>query len=789
MKKSLLSTILLLFSFLLTVAAPVDEQSARKIASYFLSSRMHGLTRASSSELTRAITGVADGVDAGIYLFNAGNGFVVISADDELPAVLAYGLGHSYDAQVAPPAMKALLEAYHYAAKSSAKTRAAVAIHSDISPLLKTTWNQETPYNNNCPTDTDSGEKCPTGCVATALAQIMYYHKWPATFDWDSMKTGYDEDYTGKAAGAVADLMADVGKKVFMDYEIGGSSAADYDACEALRISYDFSENTELISRSCYTASSWDETLYNELAAQRPCYYSGCSVSSGQGISGHAFVIDGYQTKDGVGYFHVNWGWGGYSDDYFLISILNPEKEYTGGNAGSSGYSFGQFAIIGAEKGNTGDEKSTRLFTANVSIVGNKSAFTRTSTSVDFPAIQLRHSMYNVTNPAEARYYELAYALYQDRKLVEIIDSVSLKDITPGGAALDYLRGASSYITGELNFGKGLADGTYQLRLLTREAGKKNWHWAMGAVCRYVEIKIDGTNMTTTTYGGSQEEDVYSFKINSVKVSDDCEVGKPITITINLTDKNATNNSAIFLYGNASLEQGADKFQLLTGGGTNLAAGETGDVVLVYTPQRAGEFVFYLSGNVDELTDSLYRFEATVSGFAMTMEMDVDGAKATSSGVNELAGTTFKGTLHFTNYGSAPYNNMVYLDFFGGTAPNTMRPVEQLNETLNLGIGETKDIPFSFDNLTVGNYYMLLVTALDGKEEKALNYEFADEGYIRYYYNIIYLATTDTAIRDIKVDADDADVYDMRGVRLGKVADLKNLPKGIYVINKKKVIR
>ena len=92
MKKYLLSAYLVLFSFLLTMAAPVDEQSARKIASDFLRSKMPHVTRSASGELTRAVTGVADGDNAGIYVFNADGGFVVISADDELPSVLAYGL-------------------------------------------------------------------------------------------------------------------------------------------------------------------------------------------------------------------------------------------------------------------------------------------------------------------------------------------------------------------------------------------------------------------------------------------------------------------------------------------------------------------------------------------------------------------------------------------------------------------------------------------------------------------------------------------------------------------------
>ena len=780
MKKYLLSTYLVLFSFLLTMAAPVDEQSARRIASDFLRSKMPHVTRAASGELTRAVTGVADGDSAGIYVFNCDGGFVVISADDELPSVLAYGLKNSYDAQTAPPAMQAMLEAYNHAVNSSVKTRAAVPTHADISPLIKTQWNQNTPYNNNCPVE--SGVNCPTGCVATATAQIMYYHKWPETFNWDAMKTTYSSDDTGEAVDAVAKLMADVGEKVYMQYGAESSSALDMDACEALRIRYGYSENTNYIERSCYTAKGWDEVIYNELAANRPVFYGGLSASSGQGIVGHAFILDGYQAKDGVGYFHVNWGWGGSSDDYFLISVLNPEQQYTGGNAGSSGYSFNQSALVGVEKGELSDAKSMRLCLYSCTIKSDKGTYTRNSASENFPAIQLMLGVYNSTQPQEARHYDLAYALYKDNKLVEIIDSISLDKLTES-KALNYLYGGT-FDTGSFAFGKDLADGTYQLRTLSRETGKSLWQQALNATCRYIELTINGNQMTTKAYGKFDEESVSKFIINSVTVSENCEVGKPITITVNVTDKNKTNNAPLFLYGNASLAEGADKFQLLTGGGTNLEAGETGDVVLEYTPQRAGNFVFYLSGDRTELTDSLYRFEANVTGVALIMEMEVEGAVVKGAAPCEVPGTALKGKIVLTNYGSEPYNDKVGIlpcELIG----NTLNTIGQSVTTdCNIAIGDSQEVSFNFRNLTLNSTYIILVKIPDGDDVKYLNWE--DDGSIKYIY--IFTMIEDTAIKDIQLDSPDADVYDMRGVRLGKASELKSLPKGVYIINKKKVV-
>ena len=785
MKKSVLTMFAFLLSILLTVAAPVDEQSARKIASDFMRSKMPQTTRTASSDLTRAKTGVADGEDAGFYVFNIDKGFVVVSANDELPSVLAYGLSKPYDDRTAPPAMKAMLEAYHHEATNTFRTRAAVPTHSkSISPLINSKWDQNMPYNMYCPLD-ELGENCPTGCVATAMAQIMYYHKWPASFDWESMKNTYTNIDTLVAGKAVANLMKDIGDKVFMNYERGGSGAHEFDAVEALRNEYGYSETTELVERECYTARTWDELIYNELQSSRPVFYTALSASSGQEIAGHAFVIDGYDAKDGVGYFHVNWGWGGYSDDYFLISVLNPQYQYTGGNAGSSGYSFDQSAIIGIEKGEMPAEKTLRIYTSGFYLKNEKDTYTRSSTSVNFPAVDIAMNIFNMTQPAEARHYDIAVALYQDRKQVAILDSVSLKDYITGGAPLEYLTGRRGLTRSNISFGKDLADGTYQLRLLSRETGKKQWKWAMGAACRYIELQIAGLNMTTVTYGKFDEEDISSFTINSVTVSDPCNFGEPITITVNLTDKNKTGNAPIFLYGNASIAEGADKFQFLTGGGTNLDPGETGDIVLEYTPQRSGKFVFYLSGNSEELTDSLYRFEVTVTGLALTMELDVEGATHLSNGLGQVVGTTLKGTLRLSNYGTESYNNTVTIRLAETPNLNTVLSWtdKKVEDSYNIGIGNTKDIPFRFENLTPTYIYAIIISVINGKETKYLN---MDDNGISYIY--IFQMLEDTAIKSVQLEAPDADVYDMRGVRLGKASELKNLPKGLYIINKKKVI-
>ncbi|SHL04155.1 C10 family peptidase [Xylanibacter ruminicola] len=791
MKKFILTAFVYLFCISLVQASPVDEETARKSATNFLRSTIPA-TRSANLSLTRAITGVADGDDAGIYVFNSADAYVVISADDELPAVLAFGDGKPYYAATAPAAMKAMLEAYSNVAKTTAKTRGLVDTHADIEPLVKTQWNQSEPYNLQCPKDKE-GVHYPTGCVATAMAQIMYYHKCPSTYDWDKMTTTYKSTDTGTAANAVAKLMADCGNSVFMEYASDGSSARTLDACEALRNDYGYAETTDFVLRTAYTAKSWDELIYAELAAKRPVLYGGNSCSSGQGIAGHAFVIDGYKLKDGTGYYHVNWGWGGYSDGYFLISVLDPEYEYTGGNAGSSGYSLDQEAIIGIQPATTALENATRYTLRDVYVVGDKSSFNRTS-SGNFTGFAINFSFYNLAMPEATRSYDYRVALYKDRELVKVLEEYTFMD-SKGDKNFEYGYGLKGMQTNLLTFGKGLDDGKYQIRFLSRESGKTEWHWAMNSIFMYTEVTISGNTLTTENFGRyaikSPEPD---FTINSVDVSGAKKVGEPITFTINLTDKNNYGNAPIFLWGNASIAEGSNKFQLLTGGGTNLDPGETGTVVLKYTPQRAGNFTFYLSSSSDKLNKQGDAIEvSSISGMALHMDLEVDGAKSTSYGWNDAAtGTTLSGKAYITNYGSEVYDDQINIELYGGTSANGLNRVDVQKPYKPIAVGETVEFSFSFDNLTVGNYYLPLFMGWNGNDPFPLNFElFEKDGksYFSYKYSAIYHLVEGTAIQSIKQDVPaDADVYDMRGVRVGKASQLKSLPKGIYIINKQKVI-
>lgn len=381
MRKSILLVLCCLLSTVL-YAGPVSKEQARQIASQFLTAK-GGAHRVPAQLVEQApvLNAVDKAGNPYIYAFNAGHdaGYVLVSGDDRFVDVLAYSSNGSFDNADMPDNMRAWLQGYVDEMKWAIEHGIADAeklptaprraeVKTEIPPLMQTHWNQGEPYNNLAP-EYMEGEKSVTGCVATAMAQAMYYNRWPEgkmtkaipayewktgvwlpgegeslpaiTFDWAHMKTDYNGNETDETATAVATLMKYCGYSVEMDYGASSGTSTDMVA-DALKKYYDYSETTVYLDRSFYSYGDWIELLYHELAQNRVVVYSG--QSSG---GGHAFICDGYEGED---YFHINWGWGGKSDDYFKLSVLNPYEQGIGGSSTRDGYNFGQGAVVGIQK-------------------------------------------------------------------------------------------------------------------------------------------------------------------------------------------------------------------------------------------------------------------------------------------------------------------------------------------------------------------------------------------------------------------------------------------------------
>lgn len=273
-----------------------------------------------------------------VYVVNIGNdqGFVVISGDTGVEdEVLGYCDHGSFDYKDCPVQLKDLL-VYYAAAIDSLRQNPALASSRRrvvtswpnyigkvvVEPLLTTTWNQWGPYNQYCP------EGCPSGCVPTAIAQVMNYWKWPKVsmgkvgnedfsghvYDWDNMLDDYDT-YNSEQANAVARLMADIGKAFGTQYTPEASSTYMYP--QALIANFGYQPGIEI--ENGVTAADLKQVMKKELDEKRPVLYSGAPGFEPTDI-GHALVCDGYTDKD---YFHFNYGWGGSYDGFYKNAMLS----------------------------------------------------------------------------------------------------------------------------------------------------------------------------------------------------------------------------------------------------------------------------------------------------------------------------------------------------------------------------------------------------------------------------------------------------------------------------------
>ena len=383
-------------------ADEIDEKQALNEAKAFLAS--HRSTSISGGKKMSSNTTLKlQGKVSGLYVFNAtdGSGFIIVSNDDQTTPILGFGENGNIDTEKMPANMRAWLQGYAdeiaWLQKNGgkiAKARADIGAtrnlggHAtkEIPPLVATTWNQSAPYWNLTPyykesdnnillsKDYQSGyTHCATGCVATAMAQVMKYHQWPqttaaipdyqwtstiwlpnkdeslpaVTFDWANMVNHYTNSETDAQKTAVATLMQYCGYSVKMDYGPESGSNTDRVAF-ALKEYFDYKSTTKFVSRSMYTLAKWSDLIYHELSQNRPVVYGGSSSGGG-----HEFVCDGYQYRNGTDFFHINWGWGGSNDEYYVLSSLNPYgTQGIGGSSSNDGFHYGQDAVIGIQPSN-----------------------------------------------------------------------------------------------------------------------------------------------------------------------------------------------------------------------------------------------------------------------------------------------------------------------------------------------------------------------------------------------------------------------------------------------------
>ena len=525
--------------------------------------------------LVAAETGMAH-----IYAFNASDdGYVIVSANDGTVPILGYSDTGHIDGDNMPPAMKRLLEsydiqpavagtrAYDNVAEGTASERSYVK--TDVAPMIKTKWGQEAPYNNKVPKTYGADDKLhpsQTGCVTTAMAQVLYYYQWPkrttttitsyndypklepVDFNWDAMQLTYDGKAPTESQDAVATLNQYCSLALRSSFSpIQTASHTEWAARALYRYFGYEKESLSVIYRDYMDENEWFNLLYQELAQGRPVIIGGDS---------HEFVCDGYQTGD---YYHINWGWDGKDDGYFLLDNRTRTQPAFVGKAPH----FPDEFLMGMKMTNESfSDDQARLATAALHFaVPTAEGFSRTG-DTDFPEIPVNYVLKNVWSDATIDHFDIGFGLYQDNQLLKVLHESANVEITNNTY--------KTSLTASLAFGQGLADGTYTIYPVSREAGAEEWLQNEDTSPFYIQADIAGDKMTVTMYPCN-----LFFVVNSMKFEGKMEKSQPIKAIVNVTNPNLNAIQANIVL-TTGLDDDSKDFAKVY---PNLAPGETKDLI------------------------------------------------------------------------------------------------------------------------------------------------------------------------------------------------------------------
>ena len=458
MKRTLLLVLTVFSNILLANAEPITKARALSIATKYINNPKL------SNDTPKTRSSQANEQPA-YYIFTNPNDkkFVIISGESKLNELVGYGDKMTENPNDQPPYFKLFLKEYERVVKEVRSKATATTpqrpIKRKVEPLLTCKWSQYDPFNKYTPLS--NGQHTPTGCVATATAQVMFYNKWPknrpqdyiastgddakksATYWWDEMKNTTNEMRTEQSRQAVGVLMYDIGKAVHMRYYIKGSDSNLQRACNALRDKFDYT--VRYLDKNFLPANDFLNEVMQEISDGYPVLVVG---------GPHAFVYDGY---DEQGLIHTNWGWGGENDGYFDINIVTLNVS---GFALNSGTFWDDISVVFAHPN---DGKATPF----KDIERGLDARTTTSLTIDkteanrsesFSAkIEKLGSYSSVKGELGVFTGKVALALYNEKN-----ERVKIFDSTAGDQTWASIFTAMSFDVADINF-KGIADGNYRL--------------------------------------------------------------------------------------------------------------------------------------------------------------------------------------------------------------------------------------------------------------------------------------------------------------------------------------
>ena len=753
-------------------ASPITiEQAQQEAAQFVLKKKKEQLKLNVAKRANKTLK--ASSNDAAFYIFNVGNnqGFVIVSGDDRTNPILGYSDEGYFDDNNIPINMKAWLEDYALqiskldlvepsmlkSALAAPRATTTVDTRNSIAPLITTKWNQAEPYWDKCPLVTnEDGEKeqSYTGCVATSMAQIMNYHKWPTqstqvipsyqfgygtgnmgeyltqnteelpitTFDWGHMKDSYNGSEDDVYKDAVATLMLYAGHAAHMTYALTASGTSDPYIPKAFNNYFDY--NAKLVYRSDYDQQAWEDLVYQELVAGRPMVYNGRAGSGG----GHSFVCDGYEYGD---YYHINWGWGGLGDGYFQLEILNPHAAGIGASTSAEGYNMDQTAIIGITPGYTGQGDDVNhvltvydmyYSSTNMTLYRDESNYFKFNKTY-YPAVTAEDHIDDGTK------YKRGIALYDSNdNFIELIASSS--NYTPYNNVTDKWPGNNTPTT--YKFGKNLSNGTYKIVPICQTEGSNDWIPMLESDRYYLSMTVNGTYATLVQHpivnlAATKYEFVGDHKVGA---------GEQCNVTIQNNSDDRFNGKLYLFVDNEQIDEYGEYTTVVE---AEISAHSSKVITFNFTPQNAGTKTARISLKDNSWSSSSVisgTGSVTIEGAAETVPMDLSVVIEAENAVDGVIYDTharFKVLL--TNNAAGEFNRYVLAPLFivnkdeqGNVSGGTM--VEYQQTTLNLQPGETRTLYYDFNNLAYGSTYAL---NMYGRNENEQTVNLVEKGHSVYY--------------------------------------------------------
>ena len=612
-------------------AGPIARKKALQKAQAFA----HKYHPAKSASLTMAYSTTPTASRRGVYVFNMGqNGGFVIVGDDDSDEVLGYSDAGSIDPEHMPDNLRAWMELMSEGETAVTPTEGAselsTATTTDIAgprkvnsaakhptdviaPLLTTEWGQWEPFNSQCPYIGDA--QCPTGCTATALAQVMRYHHHPSgslaipsyktrttnltvpalpatSFDWDDMPDQLTADSAPESIEAVAKLMRYCGQATSMNYNTTGSGAYTFYIPERLPLYFSYPNTIHYEYREAYDEEAWEELLVGELRQQRPVIYTAYTNIN----QGHTFVCDGY---DGNGYYHINWGWVGAGNGYYRIAAAHAKGEGLNPNVKNYHLSGSQTALVGimpsGEDTYVAPADPLRAY-SRPSLKGGRQ-YTRSTTEGAFSGITIKQSFFNTTNTVKTLFY--GFGLFDESgELITTFKTGTVK--LQVGEKKDFEAAG-------LSVGSGILKGHYTIKAIYKVSSTEDWKPMGGTDKNYVDVQISGKDMTLTPVPQAD------FIVERVGMED-----RYLQI--------AYDNPYGEFYGNIYLRmKDANGSFINVSNDVMVSSPQTSDLYELYIPESKdfdpAKDIFFLS--VDEYSDQYFYTNAPTDTFLIAKRVEV----------------------------------------------------------------------------------------------------------------------------------------------------------------------